>query len=361
MKVDPKVSGLYEGFFQPTEEKKAKGMKLKLRVDIDGERPMDVISGDLFSNSKKASNYRGSFRFERVEKVKIEPNEIRITGRNGKFHSNLTNFVDIQVIITLDSYPLEATVKYISNAGVESKYLCKYKSGFFRRVQVQHDYEEGVVPFESYNTGDLLSPPSHKSRPIDIADAFAEAGIQIKFLQKKKSFIPHPKGIPGEGSIWTQNELYEAMIEHFRMKEKPQWKLWLFSANEYVISDTMGIMVSHKGKYRRGCAVFQDATGWRTSSEKRTRLFIYIHEMSHCFNLRHPWSGIPADSPKRVAAHSTLSWMNYPWRYYLSEEIRGEEEFWKRFNFQFSDSELIHLRHGFRNDVIFGGDNKKEI
>jgi hypothetical protein len=55
--------------------------------------------------------------------------------------------------------------------------------------------------------------------------------------------------------------------------------------------------------------------------------------------------------------------MNLPWRYYLSPESYGEEAFWKAFNFQFSDSELVHLRHGFRNDVIFGGNafgQKKE-
>jgi hypothetical protein len=77
--------------------------------------------------------------------------------------------------------------------------------------------------------------------------------------------------------------------------------------------------------------------------------------LGHCFNLRHPWSRSKLSPSAEAGGYSTLSWMNYPWLYYLSEETRGSEEFWKAFNFQFSESELIHLRHGFRNDVIFGG------
>jgi hypothetical protein len=51
--------------------------------------------------------------------------------------------------------------------------------------------------------------------------------------------------------------------------------------------------------------------------------------------------------PNRLSA---LSWMNYPWGY-----PGGASAFWNAFPFQFDDQELIHLRHGFRNDVIMGG------
>jgi hypothetical protein len=90
------------------------------------------------------------------------------------------------------------------------------------------------------------------------------------------------------------------------------------------------------------------------------RLFIYIHELGHCFNLRHPWSKSKSSPSAEADGYSTLSWMNYPWLYYLSKETRGSEEFWKAFNFQFTESELVHLRHGFRNDVIFGGNTFNE-
>lgn len=45
--------------------------------------------------------------------------------------------------------------------------------------------------------------------------------------------------------------------------------------------------------------------------------------------------------------------MNYPWYYPKG----GPAGFWSSFDFRFDDEELIHLRHGFRNDVIMGGNN----
>jgi hypothetical protein len=352
--LDQKVSGLYKDFFFANDENKFEELKLELRVDIDGKRPLNVISGDLYSISKK--EYVSSFRFEKIRKVKISEDVIRIVGNNRKAFSDLANFAWIEIRISLDSYPLKAEIKLIHDKGVESNYLCEYKSEFFRRIIVEHDCEEDTAPFESYNIADLLSPPQNNPRQIGIGEAFAEAGIQIIFLKKEQSFVPHPKESSGGKSVWTQKELHEVMLKRFTMIEsKSQWAIWLFSALEYVISDIKGTMVLHEGENRRGCVVFQNATGWQSLSEKRMRLFIYIHELGHCFNLRHPWSGLQQDSLEWIKIHSTLSWMNYPWRYYLSKEIRGEEAFWERFSFQFSDSELIHLRHGFRKDVIGNG------
>jgi len=341
LKLNLKVSGLYKEAFRKVKLRKAEDTELELRVDIDGNRSMNVISGDFYSKSK----------------FKTAENKIWISGKNVKSSSNKANFVSIQIVISLDTCPFKAVIKLINSTGVVSKYLCKHESEFFRRVQIEHNYEEGVVPFEAYNTGDLFFPSQKNSRSIGITEAYSEAGIEIVFLKKGQSCVSHPKG--NSGGVWTQNELYDAMLKHFSMmKNEPQWTIWLLSAEEYVISDTKGTMVLHEGNNRRGCAVFQNATGWQSVSEKRMRLFIYVHELGHCFNLRHPWSSITPNSSEWIKVHSTLSWMNYPWRYYLSDKILGEDAFWERFNFQFSDTELIHLRHGFRNDVIFGGGSK---
>jgi hypothetical protein len=42
--------------------------------------------------------------------------------------------------------------------------------------------------------------------------------------------------------------------------------------------------------------------------------------------------------------------MNYPWNF-----PTGQAAFWNTFAFQFDDLETIHLRHGFRDNVIMGG------
>jgi hypothetical protein len=67
-------------------------------------------------------------------------------------------------------------------------------------------------------------------------------------------------------------------------------------------------------------------------------LYAWVHEAGHAFNYMHSWDkGQP----------NALSWMNYP--QYVSN-------FWNDFEFRFGDEELIHLRHGDRSSVIFGGD-----
>jgi hypothetical protein len=359
--MDQKISGLYKEVFSTSTERNAKGTELELRVDVDGERPMNVISGDLYSNSGGIRKYLSSFRFQGVRKIETVSNEIVVKGDVGEFDSDLAHFGNILVSIPLDSCPLKAAVQWVNNSGSESKCLCQHASDYFRTVQLEHDYEENVMPLESYETTDLFSQCLQRSHPVSIRDAFAEAGIEIIVVKEKKDSVPHPKGISGESSIWTNSELHEAMLQHFSLLEDTsQWKVWLLSASEYVMSNIKGIMITHKGKKRRGCAVFQNATGWQSPQEKRMRFFIYIHELGHCFNLRHPWDRRRDGSFAKPYSYSTLSWMNYPWMYYSSDKSYGEEAFWEAFHFQFSDSELIHLRHGFRNDVIFGGNTFTE-
>jgi hypothetical protein len=76
-----------------------------------------------------------------------------------------------------------------------------------------------------------------------------------------------------------------------------------------------------------------------------------LHELGHCFNLLHSWQKSLA-VPPGVNRPNALSWMNYPWRY-----PGGPTAFWNDFAFQFDDQEIVHIRHGFLNQVIMGGNN----
>jgi hypothetical protein len=351
--MDQEISGLYKEVFSDTVERKAKTTELQLRIDVDGIRPLNIISGDIFSNLSGTRKYLSSFIFEAVDKVEIPTDRILLIGQKGKFSQSFNYATGIQITIPSNSYPQKAAFQWTNNSGFVSKGLCEKVSKHFRSIQLEHDYEEGVTPLEPYETRDLPSPFPHRSHPISIIDAFSEAGIETTVAKDLKDSVPHPEN-SGDGPVWTDNELHNAMIKHFtQFKKRPQWKLWLLSAHEYVMSNIKGIMIDRKGKKRIGCAVFQSATGWQTTEEKRMRLFIYVHELGHCFNLHHPWNKPKAESFKEEC-YATLSWMNYPWTYYSSEKSRGEKAFWDSFRFQFSDSELTHLRHGFRNAVIFG-------
>ncbi len=354
--MNQKVSGLYKEVFSNPTERKAKRTEIEFRVDVDGMRPLNVISGDIYSNSDGNRKYLSSFIFKGIKRITTLTNEIRLEGKKGRFSPNSEYFADIQITIPNNSHSQKATFQWTNKSGSESKCLCKYVSEYFRIINLEHDYEQGVAPLEPYETTDSLSSCPHKSHPISIITAFAEAGIEIRIVKEKKNSVSNPKRISEVGSVWTQSELHEAMIKHFTLfREKPQWNLWLLSANEYAMSNIYGITLDYKEKKRRGCAVFQSATGWKSKEEKRMRLFIYVHELGHCLNLHHPEQKPQIDPVAKAEGHSTLSWMNLPWLYYLSKESHGPEAFWKAFNFQFSDLELMHLRHGFRNDVIFGG------
>ena len=341
-----KVSGLYIGTTSVSSSSEEE-MKLKLRIDIDGKHSTNVISGDLFS---ERAHYLSSFRFEEV-KIKTSGERVEITGFDGQFDSDTNNFRNIKVSIPLTLGSLEAGAKWVNIAGSETECSCKYESPFFRRIEIEHDYEEGVRPLEPYNPADLPSP-TKRSSPLSITDAYAEAGIEIVEKQKTKR-IPHPTRTRLNGIAWTDNQLYAAMTENFTpVNDKNLWRIWLFSANEYVIGDFKGNMLYFNGQ-RVGCAVFQHATGWQTARERRMRLFIYVHELGHCFNLPHPWNWPLSNRPsEKTQSHKTLSWMNYPWTYRSPSGLFGDEAFWNAFNFQFSKQELIHLRHGFRNNVI---------
>ncbi len=350
------VSGLYKGNFLHSTKNRVGRTELELRVDVDGTSSLNVVSGDFYEKSNSTRKYLSSFRFEVMKKIEKRSDKIVLIGQKGKFSSNSSQFKDIRIGISSNSNPLKATFVGTSSSKSKIHCICKHVSKYFRTVFLEHDYEEGVVPMEPYFPENLPSP--NRSYPISIIDAFADAGIEIIVVNEKINSVPSPKGTPIHKGVWTNDELSEALPKNFTLfKNEPQWSLWLFSAKEYVMSNIFGITINCKGRKRRGCAVFQNSTGWQTDEEKRLRLFIYIHELGHCFNLNHSWEKPQTDQSSKRERYSSLSWMNLPWRYYSSKESSGRKAFWGAFDFQFDSSELMHLRHGFRNDVIFGGNS----
>ena len=91
------------------------------------------------------------------------------------------------------------------------------------------------------------------------------------------------------------------------------------------------------------------ASAARPPTPRRLQLYTCIHELGHCFNLLHSWQKSLA-TPPQPNRPASPSWMNYPWRF-----PGGPAAFWTAFPFRFDDQELVHVRHGFRNDVIMGG------
>ena len=335
-------SGLYRGF----QQNNAKNLELELRIDVNGNRPLMIISGDIFSKTIP-KKYLWSFLFTKVKR-KVTNNRIELTSKQGKFSSNSNKFSEIIVNIHTKRDQIEAEVNLKRARGTDLQFICIRKSESFRKIIIENDYEEDVKKFPVNKEIEIIAPNNKKIK-FSIQRALFDAGIELALGEAGSNAVPIKFAISPEHMhyYWTESELHNAMIHHFsKWEDKPQWIVWMFSASRYEDPSYMGIMFHGlRGNHRQACAVFH-----KSIAEKKLQLYISVHELGHCFNLQHPWE------KTGTSCSSSLSWMNYPWNYVKSKRLTPSKKwFWNAFRFQFDKSELSHIRHGFRNEVIFGG------
>lgn len=318
--------------------------RLELRVDVDGVRPLRRLSGDYFRIQGATTTYFGSWVVDSIV-VTVTPTLVTITGTARTTWSTAFNVVRVTVPRAwIFSPPPAATVRWFNGAGQPgATYVCAFASAHFRSVDLEQDCETGVTPFASYNTGSL--PSGGPARTLSVLTAYHEAGVDMR-----AAGVPNVLPAPPGGS-WSNAELHNAMLNHFSLwREGPQWKVWLLHARLHEMGPgLLGIMFDQQGRQRQGCAVFYQGLGGTTPHALRNQLFTCVHELGHCFNLFHSFHKqyMTPPMPNRLMS---FSWMNYPWRF-----PTGEAAFWAGFPFQFDDLETIHLRHGFRDNVIMGG------
>jgi hypothetical protein len=334
------------------------GRHLELRVDIDGMRPLMCISGDFFETTGGTTSYAGSF-IVKTPLIETTPTQITIEGTGTFSIASGAPFIRVTMPRVAPASPLQpATVQFFTSASApvaSATYLCAFVSPFFRTVQWEQDSVVGTVPFISYNTGSLPQPPGSAVRDLTVPAAFAEAGIDLQ-LSGSANVISSP----GDGAPWSDSELHNAMVNHFSLfTNAPEWRAWLLVASTHE-TGARGIMFDYSDNFQRqGCAVFYDAIAGTDAASQRAQLRTYVHELGHAFNLLHSWQKNQADPPQPLGPNSgfgDLSWMNYAWRYQAaSGGPTGETAYWAAFPFQFTNSELLHLRHGFFKDVVMGG------
>ena len=322
--------------------------QVELRVDVDGPSPTMKVSADYFSVSGATISYFGSMRID-APAIAVTATQIVVTG-TGRF-TWAAGAPRIRVTIPrvpILSPPASATMQHFTASGsAGATYICRFAAPAFRTMLFEQDRQDTVpVIFSSYNTGAL--PSGGPARPLSIVQAYAEAGVQM--LTTGASDVV-ATGEAGANSAWSDAELHAAMVRHFsRWRDVPQWAVWLLHARLHDLGTGLyGIMFDQQGKHRQGCAVFYAGIGGTTADQLRLQLYTTVHEIGHCFNLLHSWQkslAIPPQ-PDRPAA---VSWMNYPWRF-----PGGPGAFWSAFPFKFDAQELVHIRHGFQNDVIMGG------
>ncbi|MBB5778457.1 hypothetical protein [Nonomuraea jabiensis] len=320
------ISGLYQG--------QDGDSQLALRVDIDGARPTGRVSGDLFTVAGATISYAGSF-------VVNAP-----TVRGGRIQG--------RGVFTFDTPVKDVSVTIADGSGTAEvagrAYQVAFASPYFRSVLLEQDSVIGTVPFVSYHTGTLAGPGGSPARELSVRAAYAEAGIELTLAQ--------PGVIPVDGSgadlAWDDAELHHAMTQQFSsFGEAPAWRVWLLVASKHV-GGYRGIMFDYNDAHQRqGSAVFYDVIKGTTPQAQRAQLRTYVHELGHAFNLLHSWQknlGTPPQPLGPDGGFGDLSWMNYVQNY----RPGGEPAYWAAFPFQFTDPELVHLRHGFYRDVAMG-------
>ncbi|MGH3518323.1 MAG: hypothetical protein ACRDQ7_13070 [Haloechinothrix sp.] len=326
------------------------GYQLELRVDVDGRRPLRKLSGDYFSVSGSTTTYFGSWTVDAVT-VTSSASSVVVVGTARTTWSTTFTVAKVTIPRTTIFRPAPpAKIQWSTPSGaIGATYVCGWESGSYRVVELEQDCESGVSQFVSYNTGSL--PSGGPARPLSVAGAYAEAGIQM-LDSGGANAIATPSG-----HIWNNASLHHAMQTHFsRWQERPQFKVWLLHAmrHEYGVG-LRGIMFDQQGLQRQGCASFYQAISAGTAANQREQLYVHTHELGHCFNLFHSFhkSYMNPPLPNRPGS---LSWLNYPQNYNPGGGApSGAAAFWAAFPFQFDDLELAHLRHGFRNAVIMGG------
>ncbi|WP_313166288.1 hypothetical protein [Massilia oculi] len=338
------VSGCYAGALG--------AFQVELRVDVDRSRPMKRVSGDFYHTVGKTTSYFGSFVVDSPA-VTVSSSKVVVKGMGRYTFAAGAPVVQVTIPrVNILQPQAAATLQFftVTNSPGAS-YHCPFSSLHFRTVRIETDSVSDLTttPFASYNTGSL--PSGGSARNLSVVSAFGEAGIGMVPTAGNNVINI---GDAGANATWSNAELHASMQSHFTLwSDVQQWCVWQLVAQQHDYGTGLyGIMFDQQGKQRQGCAVFHAGIGGATAEQQRLQLYTYVHELGHCFNLLHSWQKSLA-SPPKPDRPDALSWMNYPWYYPKG----GPAGFWSSFDFRFDDEELIHLRHGFRNDVIMGGND----
>lgn len=379
------ISGTYKNTW-PANDK----IILELRVDVDGRRPQQRISGDVFRQERPlfpmqfggmelseikfiSIVYKYSFVVENVVRNQ-EGGAPVLTGPiiyyNDPTITDETIEVRIQRVMYADTFTTkyvgsgtkatDAVINFYKAGNLVKTYVCPKISNYFRSVTLEIDRFQGTDFPPRVNTDIDPSPADLPARTVTIKDSFRRAGIDMK--------VSKDDVLTDLDNNWDEGELHDLMEDHFdRFANRLQWNLYGVVVPRFgdpYYNDTyFGTMYDYGGwqagdtYFRQGVAVADEAIRSHTEGNlydtdaKKDRLFLqtFIHEVGHAFNLPHTWDRTT------FGDDASESFMNYPWGF--TGGTGGENQFWSHFRWEFDDVELVWMRHQDRNDVIFGGND----
>jgi hypothetical protein len=340
---------------------------LELRVDVDGRRPQERLSGDLYTQFSfcgiPITFYNGSFVVDAVTESG-DSAAIELSGSVRHYRNPTRTGDSIKVHIPRVSYfspPAAACVEWYTNGSLVRSYLCPKVSEYFRVATLEIDRLQGTT-FPPTLDPDITPHAPGLPASVSIREVFLRSGIDLTVTHDD---VLTDTDSPDTGTNWSEAELHDLMEDRFdSFSNRLQWNLYgvivpRFGDPGYA-SGYYGTMFDWGGWQvgdsflRQGFAVAEDAIRGRSGTlydsaieEDRLMLQTLIHEAGHAFNLPHTWQRTVNDDT------GSESFMNYPWGY--TDNGGGETNFWSNFRWEFDDVELIWMRHADRNDVIFGG------
>ncbi|MGH2946681.1 MAG: hypothetical protein ACRDPC_10570 [Solirubrobacteraceae bacterium] len=343
------------------------GTILELRVDVDGRRPQQRLSGDLYFHFHFCGPITLYTRSFVVEDLTIDSaaDEITISGPVIYYNdpTNTSDSIRVEIPrVSIFAPAPAACVHWLTLGKIVATYACPKISEYFRTATLEIDRFQGTA-FPADMDPDVDPSPTGLPASVGIRNVFQRSGIDLTVEQDDLLNDPD-SGDPGDN--WSEAELHDLMEARFdRFANTLQWSTYgvivprfgdpNYNSGYYGTMFDWGGWQTGDTYFRQGCALAEEATRGRESgtlydsSDKKARLVLetFIHEVGHSFNLPHSWQrGTNADS-------ASESFMNYPWGY--TGGAGGETAFWENFRWEFDDVELIWMRHADRNDVIFGG------
>lgn len=318
--------------------------KEELRLDVDRENPLMMASGVIHLGRSASVDWIANLR---------PAGTACFIGNIWFKEGNSELFPQSEVEIKVTRNPVLAsrrvTVVFSGGGGNTVAREYRLRTPYFQKLRIALDRDLRTEPVLAIQPHDHPNRPGTVPRqPLTVIDVLNKAGYDVE-ITPVEDIHPISTGVEDQ---WTHAELHDAMVTYNQEATSvPPDTIWTLVVARHAEGDNLaGIAFDNLGtKQRQGVAVFQDAHILRHPNgdpspgawEDRMMFFNLLHQWGHALGLGHSWNkaGGPDWIPQNDESQAR-SFMNYP-----SRVIGGQGTFFREFEFRFSGTELLYLRH----------------